>query len=237
MNMRLAAAVLRGCELEQNKTEPERPAQIRSSELLRSEAEYRRLLAEQANRPDLLAQLAALLHQTGRTEEAIAALLRAIILEPNCPDYPYALGMLRFERGNIRRAATCFERALALNPGHATACLQLGDSLMDLHEYDRALATYRHALTLRVPFPEAHNNLAGALLRLGETHAAIAECRQALVERPGYVLALKHTGGRTGESRSARGGNIRPAASYLPAPYLCQRSSQPGQRPGSSRPR
>ncbi len=181
-------------ELEQIARGSERPTQVRLAELRRSEAYCRRLLAEQPNRPDLLGQLAALLHQSGRTEEAIAALHRAIVLEPRCPDHPYALGMLHSEHGNVREAATSFERALALDPVHAAACLHLGDSLMDLHEYDRALAAYRHAITLRVPFPEAHNNLAGALLHLGDTHAAIAECRQALVERPGYALALNTLG-------------------------------------------
>jgi predicted TPR repeat methyltransferase len=199
MIMRLAVVVGGGGELEPIGTESERLAQARLAELRRSEADYRRLLAEQANRPDLLGQLAELLHQTGRTEEAIAALHRAIILEPRHPDYRYALGMLHSERGKVREAATCFQQALALDPGHAAACLQLGDSLMDLHEYDRALAMYRHALTLRVPFPEAHNNLAGALLRLGDTRAAIAECRQALAERPGYVLALNILGAALGK--------------------------------------
>jgi predicted TPR repeat methyltransferase len=145
------------------------------------------------------ASLAALLHQTGRTEEAIAALRRAILIEPRGPNHRYALGMLHSERGEVREAATCFEQALALDPRHAAACLQLGDSLMDLHEYDRALAAYRHALTLQVPFPEAHNNLAGALLRLGCTQAAIDECRHALVERPGYVLALNTLGAALGK--------------------------------------
>jgi predicted TPR repeat methyltransferase len=180
-------------------TESERLARARLAESRRSEADYRRLLAEQPNRPDLLGQLAALLHQTGRTEEAIAALRRAILIEPRRTDHRYALGMLHSERGKVREAATCFEQALALNPRHAAACLQLGDSLMDLHEYDRALAAYRLALTLRVPFPEAHNNFAGALLRLGDTHAAVAECRRALVERPGYVLALNTLGAALGK--------------------------------------
>ncbi len=185
--------------MEQIGIDSERLAQVRSAELRRSEAEYRRLLAEQPNRPDLLGRLAAILHQTGRTDEAIAALRRAVEVEPRCPDHPYALGMLHSERGKAREAATWIEQTLALDPRHAAACLQLGDSLMDLHEYDRALAAYRHALALRFPFPEAHNNLAGALLRLGDAHAAIAECRQALVERPGYVLALNTLGAALGK--------------------------------------
>jgi predicted TPR repeat methyltransferase len=185
--------------MEQIRTESDRLAQERFAELRPSEAYDRRLLAEHANRPDLLGQLAALLHQTGRTEEAITALHRAIILDPRCPDYPFSLGMLHSELGKLREAATCFERALALDPMHAAAWLHLGDSLMDLHEYDRAVAAYKHALTIRVPFPEAHNNLAGALLHLGDAHAAIAECRQALVERPGYALALNTLGAALGK--------------------------------------
>ena len=171
-------------EMEQIRTESDRLAHGHLAELRRSAASECPLFDEHANRPDLLGQLAALLHQTGRTEEAIVALNRASVLDPRCPDYPYSLGRLHSEHGKFREAATCFERVLALEPIHAGAWLHLGDSLMDLHEYDRAVAAYKHALTIRVPFPEAHNNLAGALLHLGDAHAAIAECRHALVERP-----------------------------------------------------
>jgi predicted TPR repeat methyltransferase len=186
-------------EMEQTRTESGRLAEERPAETRGSQAEDQQLLAEHSNRPDLLGQLAARLHQTGRTEEAITALRRAISLDPRCPDYPFSLGMLHSEHGKFREAATCFERALALDPIHVAAWLHLGDSLMDLHEHDRAVASYKHALTLRVPFPEAHNNLAGALLHLGDAHAAIAECRQALVERPGYALALNTLGAALGK--------------------------------------
>jgi Flp pilus assembly protein TadD len=100
-----------GSELEPLGTESEPLAQARLAELRRAEADYRRLLAEQPNRPDLLAPLAALLHRTGRPEEAIAALRRAILIEPCCPDHRYALGMPQSEREKVRDAATCFEPA------------------------------------------------------------------------------------------------------------------------------
>ena len=51
------AVVVGGGELEPTGTESERLAQVRLAELRRSEAEYRRLLAEQPDRPDLLGQL------------------------------------------------------------------------------------------------------------------------------------------------------------------------------------
>jgi predicted TPR repeat methyltransferase len=183
----------------QSRTESDRLAQERFAQTRSSEPNDRRFVDEHADRPDLLAQRAALLHQAGRTDEAITALHRAIILDPHCPDYPLSMGILHSERGQPREAATCFERALALDPVHAAAWLHLADSLMDLHEYDRAVAAYKHALTLRVPFPEAHNNLAAALLHLGDAHAAIAECRHALVERPGYALALNTLGAALGK--------------------------------------
>jgi predicted TPR repeat methyltransferase len=205
--------------MEPIKPESDPAAQQRSEELRRSEADCRQRLAEGAHRPDQLRQLAAALHQDGKTEQAIAALEHASGLDPRCPDFPYSLGMILSEQGKVRDAATCFERALALDPSHAGACLQLGDALMDLHEYDRARATYKRALTLRVPFPEAHNNLAAALLHLGDPHAAIVECRQALVERPGYALALNTFGaalGRLGRVEEAIA-ILRQAISSRPA--------------------
>lgn len=169
------------------------------AELRRAEAHYRGLLAEEAHRPDLWAQLAVVLHQSGRTAEAMTALTHAIALDPRSVSYRISLGLLHAEQGQAGAAATCFEQALALDPQHAAACLHLGDSLMDAHQYDRALAVYRQALTLRVPFPEAHNNLAGALLHLGDALGAIAECRRALAARPDYVVALNTLGSALGK--------------------------------------
>lgn len=67
-------------KMEQIRTESDRLAQGRFAELRRSDAYERRLFDEHANRPDLVGQLAAVLHQTGRTEEAINALNRASVL-------------------------------------------------------------------------------------------------------------------------------------------------------------
>ena len=205
--------------MEHNRNDSERLAQARLTDLSRSEGEYRRLLAVNPDRPDLLVKLASVLHETGRMEEAIDALRRAIILEPGVAAHLYALGMLLNEQGRPREAADCFEQALAIDPKHAAARLSLADALMDLHDFDQALAGYRQALTLRAPFPEAHNNLAGALLHLGDYEAAVAECRQALIERPGYALALNTLGaalGKLGRPEEAIAA-LRQAISLRPA--------------------
>jgi predicted TPR repeat methyltransferase len=178
-----------GYELLSQASAAENRGDLRLAEML-----YRRALAESSADAATWQRLAGVLEAAGRIEDARAAMLQAITLEPGNAEFVYALGTLHQSGGDACAACASFERALALDPNHAAACLCLADVLMDTHDYDRALATYRHALTLRRPFPEAHHNLAAALLQLGQLDSAIDECRQALAERPVNARALNTLG-------------------------------------------
>lgn len=58
---------------------------------------------------------AVTLAKLGRTDEAVAAIERALVLEPGYPPSHYRLGLYRLESGDLARAEASFERATELD--------------------------------------------------------------------------------------------------------------------------
>jgi len=69
--------------------------------------------------------LAGVLSQLGRGEEAVAQLREAVRLEPENPDFQNNLGAELLRSGRIEEAVDCFEKALKLQPGLASAARNL----------------------------------------------------------------------------------------------------------------
>lgn len=66
------------------------------------------------------------LSKTGRYDEAVDHLKKAIALKPSEPEYYYALGSVLGEAGRYEEAVTCFETLLRADPGNVTAYKKLG---------------------------------------------------------------------------------------------------------------
>ncbi len=78
----------------------------------------------------LSTRLGALLMREGRRNEALAALARAMELEPMLPDAYGLLGQLFREEGDGAQAETYLREAVRLAPGDATQTTRLADLLM-----------------------------------------------------------------------------------------------------------
>jgi adenylate cyclase len=97
--------------------------QVASAMLLHSQqydeaiAEAKRAIAGDPNDADGYVALANVLSFTGRANEALELVERAIRLNPNYPPhYLYQLGLARFGMKRLDEAAASLERAIALNP-------------------------------------------------------------------------------------------------------------------------
>ena len=87
--------------------------------------------------------------QAGRAKEAVAALEKAVQLNPERADLHNQLGIAYRSAGDFAKAKASYERSIALDAKHADATLNLG-ILYDLYLWDgaRALELYDRYLQL-----------------------------------------------------------------------------------------
>ena len=102
--------------------------------------------------------------EAGRTAEAIAALLRAVSLDPRNATLHLELGTLLLHSGRPGEALAWFDKAVGLSPSAAQAHLRRGLALEQLGWHADAAATYRHTIELAPRLADAHFRLGSVLL-------------------------------------------------------------------------
>jgi tetratricopeptide (TPR) repeat protein len=106
-------------------------------------------------------------------EEARAAYLRALELDPRHADAHVNLGRMLHEEGAPGAAEKHYRAALQIDPAHAIAAFNLGVALEDLGRIADAAAAYRKAIEIEPDSADAHYNLAGILERKGDKPGAL----------------------------------------------------------------
>jgi len=126
--------------------------------------------------------LAAVLAQRGRLDEAVAHYRAAIRADPGYAFAYTSYGVLEADRGHFDEAIAAHRRALAIDPNLMEAHANLAAALEDLGRDDEAKREYAEALRLK-PSAEVYNNL--GLLALKEQHAddAVTMFRRAVALR------------------------------------------------------
>ena len=89
----------------------------------------------------------ALVNQS-RRDDALAAFLAALRIDPDHVEANNNAGDLLTALGRREEAVLHFQRALQKNPGLADGHLNLGLLLQSLHRYDAAIASFRRAVEL-----------------------------------------------------------------------------------------
>lgn len=112
----------------------------------------------------LLVNLAAALSTSGVRDlsESVAAVRRAIELNPNFVGAHELLATLLREAGRAGEAAITARHALLLTPNSARANDALGNALLDLGDADGACAAFRRAIQI-APHRATHSNLLMAM--------------------------------------------------------------------------
>ena len=167
----------------------------------------RATLAENPRRVDTHVLLARIQLEAGRPQEARAALLRALELDPGSGMANYEYARLLYGQGRYGAAAGHFRRALASRPRDFRIHYQLGRALHQAGSAEAALDSYGRALSLerrpealvaigalhlvegrnqtaRTLFPEAHVNLALMDTEEGRHGEAVERLRQVLAKGP-----------------------------------------------------
>ena len=138
------------------------------------EAEARMALAgSQAN-------LGVKLSETGRTDDAIKALQKALVLRPGYARAHYNLGIALLTAGLPDQALEQFGLAVQHAPEHAEARFNFGHGLYRAGRANEAIVQYREAIALQPSFFDAQFNLGHALLSLGQYADAALELAKAV---------------------------------------------------------
>jgi tetratricopeptide (TPR) repeat protein len=138
--------------------------------------------------------LGAAFRQTGRNNEAIAPMQRAIALSPLDTESQKNLANTLQNMGRAAEAASCYRHVISINPKDAEAYCNLGVTLRQLGQLGEAETSYRQAIQLKPDFAEAYNNLGNTLKDQDRWTDAEACYRQALKLKPDYAAAYNNLG-------------------------------------------
>jgi len=125
--------------------------------------------------------LGLLLHQTHRSEEAIAAYRRAAELEPGNASVWAGLGADYAQIGQMEASADAYARSLTLLPGQPGMHMSHAHALKSLGRQADSLREYRAAIALRPEFGEAYWSMAN--LKVFRFEAAEVAAMQQQVAR------------------------------------------------------
>jgi tetratricopeptide (TPR) repeat protein len=106
----------------------------------RTDREYRRALELNANLPGAYEGYALFLQAMGRHQEALAAVHRAVELDPLSAWYISEEGRVLYRARRYGDAITRYQRALELDPAFVPALARMADAYEQLGKYDEALS-------------------------------------------------------------------------------------------------
>ena len=133
--------------------------------------------------------LASVLHERGRYEEAIDLAETAVHIVPEFPDAYLILGNCYFMIHRYRDAETAYRKAIALVPDHASAHLNLGAAYHVTGHFPEALGMFNRAIELDPRLDLAWFNRIHTLISLGYIEQVESAYQQAIQRFPDHPAA------------------------------------------------
>ena len=163
-----------------------------------AENELRRAIELNSGSASAHHRLALSLIVQERSDEAVAAISRAVELDPLALVYNTAKGRILSFARRYDEAFVQFRRTLELDPNFAQVHFDLGMAHAQLHRFDDAIAEFEKGLMLsgrRVLMVSVLGNVYGAAGRKSDAHAVLAELRDLAQQQevPAIYFAFVHT--------------------------------------------
>ncbi len=136
--------------------------------------------------------LAVLLKELTRLDEAEASYKKAIILKSDFTEAHSNLGNILKELGRLEEAEASYKKAIILKPDNAEAHYNLGVALKELGRLDEAEESYKKAIILKSNYPQAYNNLGIMYQELGKLDEAEASYKKSIILKPNFSQAHRH---------------------------------------------
>ncbi len=131
-------------------------------------------------------QIATILKNLDRLQEAEPYLLQAITLKPDNADYIYDLGVIFLEQEKYEQAESYFLKALEIDSNNAKFINNLGIVLHEKNELEQALEYYQKAISLEPGKAEFYSNLGVLFDDLGRHQKAMQNYLYSLKLDPDY---------------------------------------------------
>jgi len=171
----------------------------RSGKLEEAEAACRKHLRDNPSDYAAMHVLGTIVHDRGRTPEAVDVMRQAVALAPRLPQLRVNLAALLGQIGELEEGLNHLLEALKVRGDIPELHNNLGVTLERLGRAEEAAASYRTAIALRNDYPEAHSNLGNALRKLGKFDQAIEAYHAAISLRATYPTAYSGLSDAFGE--------------------------------------
>jgi tetratricopeptide (TPR) repeat protein len=124
--------------------------------------------------------LAKVYKETGKTDEAIKELTRALQLSPRSDDCYRLLGRVYLDAGRRDQAIISLQNAVTLNRYYWSNQNELGIAYLKLGEYTKALTAFQRIVELDQTNPIGHQNLGVVYFSQGKYEESIPEFESAI---------------------------------------------------------
>ena len=141
-----------------------------------------------------LNNLGWVLQQSGRAQEALEPLRKAVAADPALEMAAINLALAFEQVGDTDASRAQWEAAVQDFPESSDARFGLANSHYAADQQPEALAEYLRALALQETNPEAHNNVGLIYLEQGNLTEAVAHFRLALQQKPEFASAANNLG-------------------------------------------
>ena len=153
---------------------------------------YSHVLSLVPNAPTIHRNLAVVLNDAGRSEDALAASRIAVSRRPDSANAHNTLGRVLFALDRLDEAAESFGRALELNPRHDHARRNIARTRLRQGRLVESLKWYREAIDFDLESASAHAGMGEALFRLGQYEEALRSLEQAFALQPQGLPSSTH---------------------------------------------
>jgi protein O-GlcNAc transferase len=138
---------------------------------------------------------AVALHLSGKRDEALEQLRRAVAANEATPEVYRAMGHVLFELNDYAESAKSYQALVRLKPGYAMGWFNLAVSLERMSEWEEASEAFERACELEPGNLDAHLGLGVCRLRLEDPKSALFAFEHCL------ELAPDHEDGMFGPQR------------------------------------
>lgn len=159
-----------------------------------AENEYRKLISEKTQLPEVFSQLAWICAMSNRIDEAKSLWCVALKFSPNFINALLGLGDVYKHERDFNSAIAAFKQVVKLQPEHTMSYLSMSYSYMQLGDYIKSEETCEIALNIAPNFIQAQDYLAEIYFARGKLEEAERHLKDQITENAQNIKALYSLG-------------------------------------------